>query len=85
MSSTKNINLISLLVNDDFINYVVNPNLVLNEMWEDFFNSHPDLAPIAKEAKQILTVEHISHSLPPFEMKELEIRIFEKCGLRLIS
>jgi len=54
VSSTIDINVISLLVNDDFINYVVNPNLILKEMWDDFFSAHPDLIPVAEEAKAIL-------------------------------
>jgi len=85
VSSTNNINLVSLLINDDFINYVTNPNLLLTEMWDDFFHIHPDLIPVAEEARKILTVEHVSQTLPPFEMKEVEIRIFEKCGLSLLN
>jgi hypothetical protein len=86
VSSTTDINLISLLVNDDFINYVINPNLILKEMWDDFFSLHPDLIPAAKEAKQILSDKSNDvYSIPPFEMKELEIRIFEKCGLNTLN
>lgn len=81
MSSTKDINVISLLVNDDFINYVVNPNLILNEMWDDFFGLHPDLVPVAAEAKSILLGEFSSAEMPAEEARELEARIFEKCGL----
>ena len=54
-------------------------------MWDDFFHIHPDLIPVAEEARKILTVEHVSQTLPPFEMKEVEIRIFEKCGLSLLN
>lgn len=81
MSSTKDINVISLLVNDDFINYVVNPNLILNEMWDDFFCVHPDLIPIAEEAKSILLGEFGVIEMPAEETRELEARIFERCGL----
>lgn len=75
------INVISLLVNDDFINYVVNPNLILKEMWEDFFSVHPDLIPVAEEAKAILLGESGYFEMPARDVHELEVRIFEKCGL----
>lgn len=81
MSSTKDINVISLLVNDDFINYVVNPNLILKEMWDDFFCMHPDLIPVAEEAKSILLGEFDTAGMPVGEAQELEARILEKCGL----
>jgi hypothetical protein len=81
VSSNKDINLISLLVNDDFINYVINPNLILVEMWDDFFVLHPDLIPIADEAKMILLGEVDCQELPTKEAQALEISIFEKCGL----
>ena len=81
MSSNKDINLISLLVNDDFINYVISPNLILKEMWDDFFGLHPDLIPIADEAKMILLGEVNCQELSTKEAYALEISIFEKCGL----
>jgi hypothetical protein len=85
VSSTKDINVISLLVNDDFINYVVSPNLILNEMWDDFFCMHPDLVPVAEEAKSILLGEFASAAMPVEEARELELQIFEKCGLPLVG
>ncbi|HET7733936.1 MAG TPA: hypothetical protein VFK73_08875 [Paludibacter sp.] len=84
MSSTIDINVISLLVNDDFINYVVNPNLILKEMWEDFFSAHPDLIPVAEEAKAILLGESGYFEMPAGEARELEVRISEKCGFSLV-
>ena len=81
VSSNKDINLISLLVNDDFINYVINPNLILEEMWDDFFSLHPDLIPIADEAKMILLGEMDFKEMPSNEVHSLEISIFEQCGL----
>jgi len=81
VSSTIDINVISLLVNDDFINYVVNPNLILKEMWDDFFSVHPDLIPAAEEARTILLGEFGYIEMPAGETQELEVRIFEKCGL----
>ena len=83
MSSTIDINVISLLVNDDFINYVVNPNLILKEMWDDFFLAHPDLIPVAEEAKAILLGDSGYLEMPDEEVQELEVRIFEKCGLSI--
>ena len=81
MSPSTDINVISLLVNDDFINYAINPTLILKEMWDDFFGTHPDLLPIANEAKEILFCELDFQSLSPTEIKDLEKNIFEKCGL----
>ena len=81
VNSNKDINLISLLVNDDFINYVVNPNLILKEMWDDFFGLHPDLIAVANEAKMILLGEMDFKEMPANEAHELEMGIFEKCGL----
>jgi len=81
VSSTTDINVISLLVNDDFINYVINPNLILNEMWDDFFGLHPDLISVANQAKMILLGELDFKELPAVEVHELELCIFEKCGL----
>lgn len=56
--------LFSLLVNDDFINYVVNPSLILDEMWDDFFAEHPDMIQIADKAKSILLGEQLAQELP---------------------
>ena len=71
----------SFLVSDDFINYVLNPNLILKEMWEDFINSHPDDIPVLKEAQQILLGELNINELSTNKVLELEYVIFEKCGL----
>lgn len=71
----------SFLVNDDFINYVLNPNLILKEMWEDFINSHPEDIPILKEARQILLGELNINELSTQNVLGLEYAIFEKCGL----
>ena len=81
MSSTTDINVISLLVNDDFINYVICPNLILKEMWDDFFGLHPDLIPIADEAKLILLGEMDLKEMSTKDIHTLELSIFEKCGL----
>ena len=71
----------SFLVNDDFINYVLNPNLILKEMLEDFINSHPEDIPILKEARQILLGELNINELSTQNVLGLEYAIFEKCGL----
>lgn len=73
--------LTSILVCDDFINYIMNPTDSLTEKWEDYLKAHPDQIPIVNEARHILLGELEVHSLPVFEKKELEVSIFEKCGL----
>jgi hypothetical protein len=79
------INVISLLVNDDFINYVINPNLILKEVWDDFFSLHPDLIPVAEDAKMILLGQMDYTEMTAAESQELENRIFEKCGLSIVG
>ena len=81
MSSTTDKCVINLLVNDDFINLVINPNLILVEMWEEFFDAHPDMIPVAEEAKAILLGQIISNPIPKQVQQELEVAIFQKCGL----
>lgn len=73
--------LFSLLVNDDFINYVLNPTLVLDEMWDEFFAEHPELISVADQAKSILLGESNQNIMPADEMQELENRILAQCGL----
>lgn len=81
MSSTIDKRVLSILVNDDFINYVLNPNLILTEMWEDYFSTHPEDIPLADEAKKILLGELNPTELSADEACILETRILEKCGL----
>lgn len=81
MNSTTNKRLQSLLVNDDFINYILNPNLILKEMWEDYMSTHPEDIAVMDEAKNILLGVNESMELTPKEVSELESIIIEKCGL----
>lgn len=83
MSSTTDKSVINLLVNDDFINYVINPNLILVEMWEEFFDAHPDMIPVAEEARAILLGQIISDPIPLQLQQELETTILQKCGLTI--
>ena len=83
MSSTTDKRVINLLVNDDFINYVINPNLILVEMWDEFFDAHPAMIPVAEEAKAILRGQIIADPIPPQAQQELEASILKKCGLRI--
>jgi len=85
MSITTNKRVSEILVCDGFINYVMNPTSLLLKEWDNYFKENPDQIQIANEAKQILLCERDYHSLPPFEIKELEMRIFEKCGLKPLS
>jgi len=81
VSSTIDKRVLSILVNDDFINYVLNPNLILTEMWEDYFSTHPEDIPLADETKKILLGELNSTELSADEVSNLETSILEKCGL----
>lgn len=71
----------SLLVNDDFINYVFNPSLALEIKWIDFFSMHPDQLPYAIQAKQILLGEDGLIVLPEHETEEIKLQILEMCRL----
>ena len=81
VSTPINKNVIDFLVSDDFINYIINPNNSNTREWEEYFKRNPEKIPFANQASKILNGESDIHFLPSFEMKELEIRIFEKCGL----
>jgi hypothetical protein len=81
VSSTTDKRVLSILVNDDFINYVLNPNLILIEMWEDYFSTHPEDIPLADEAKKMLLGELNPTELSADEASNLETSILEKCGL----
>jgi len=81
VNSTTNKRLLSLLVNDDFINYVLNPNLILKEMWEEYMSTHPEDIPVLNEAKYILLGGNEINKLTPEEVSHLEHDIFDKCGL----
>ena len=81
MNSTADKRLFSLLVNDDFINYVLNPNLILKELWEDYLSTHPEDIPILNEARQILLGEKGINILAKEDSYDLECSIFERCGL----
>ena len=81
MNSTTNKRLLSLLVNDDFINYVLNPNLILKEMWEDYMSTHPEDIPVLNEAKYILLGGNELNRLSNEDVSNMQHDIFEKCGL----
>jgi len=83
VSSTTDKRVINLLVNDDFINYVINPNLILVEMWDEFFDAHPAMIPVAEEAKAILQGQTTSDPISPQAQEELEASILKKCGLHI--
>ena len=81
MNPTTNKRLLSLLVNDDFINYVLNPNLILKEMWEDYMSTHPEDIPVLNEAKYILLGGNELNRLSNEDVSNMQHDIFEKCGL----
>lgn len=85
MSAETDKRVIGILVNDDFINYVLNPTISMNEKWDDFFRMHPEQIPIANQARLILLGRLNKKTLPFNEMIEMKSRIFEKCGLSPLS
>lgn len=81
MNSKTNYTVYELLVNDDFINYVIQPSLIIKEMWENYFDSHPEIIPAAIEARSILLGESSTHTLSSEDCYEMETQILKKCGL----
>jgi len=83
VNSTTDKLLLSFLVNDDFINYVLNPNLILKELWEDYSSTHPEDIPLLNEARRILLGETELKELAKEDSIQLECSIFKKCGLTM--
>jgi hypothetical protein len=81
VNSKANNKIQGFLINDDFINYIVNPNLILKEIWDDFFKSHPEMIPIATEAKNILLGQNLYCDLTMHDTRSMENKILEKCGI----
>lgn len=81
VNSKTNYTVYELLVNDDFINYVIQPSLIIKEMWENYFDSHPETIQAAIEAKSILLGDNITHTLTSDDCFEMEQQILQKCGL----
>ncbi len=85
MSTKADKHVINILVNDDFINYVMNPTISLTKSWNDFFIKHPEQIPVANEARLILLGRLNKKTLPVHDSLELKASIFEKCGLTPLS
>ena len=83
MNPTTDKRLIGFLVNDDFINYILNPNLILKELWEDYSRTHPEDIPILHQAAQILLGDLQQKSLTEEDSNNLKRTIFEKCSLSM--
>ena len=75
------IRVINLLMNDEFIHYVIDPTPSFNEKWNDYFCENPELIPASKIASQIILGKFDQKTLPIQENLEIKSRIFEKCGL----
>jgi len=83
VNSTTNKRLHSFLVNDDFINYVLNSNLILKEMWEDYMSTHPEDIAVLNEATNILLGVNEAMELTTNEASDLEYNILKKCGIAI--
>ncbi|MDR3651796.1 MAG: hypothetical protein P4L34_02350 [Paludibacter sp.] len=81
MSTKTDKRLISFLIDDDFINYIINPTDLSPEKWRNYFENHPDQISIANEARHILLGELEFFKLPANEVHEMETSILDKCGL----
>lgn len=80
MNTNTDKQLYNILVDDDFIHYVLNPNDQLTRKWESYFEAHPDQLSIANQAIKILTGGNQCNKLSTFQIKEMEMEILEKCG-----
>lgn len=71
--------LYKILVNDDFIHYVLEPTESLTQQWNRYFELHPNELPLLDVARNILTGKELTNQLSPFEIKELENEILQNC------
>jgi hypothetical protein len=78
-------NIVEFLVNDDFINYVINPTTNLSQQWEMFFEQNPSFIPLANKAKVILIGEDEISELPTWEKNEIKNRIIKDCGISSLN
>lgn len=85
MCNSSDISVTDFLVSEEFILYVTDPAASNSKAWEAYFRQNPTHIEIAQQAKQIINCELEFHPLPDFEIKELELRIFEKCGLSALN
>ncbi len=81
MKSIEDKQILSILVNEDFINYVLNPNLILIEKWESYLNENPHDVKLIQEAKRILLGEINPVLLGVDESSRMKMNILSKCGI----
>lgn len=71
--------LYKILVNDDFIHYVLEPTDLLTQQWNRYFELHPNELPLLDIARNIINGKDLAYQLSPFEIKELEKEIVQSC------
>lgn len=64
------------LIDDNFIDYILAPNTILETYWNTFFHEHPECTAIAEKARLILLEEDNQQCLPDTEALDLKNRIF---------
>lgn len=74
-------NIIEFLINDDFIKYVTNPDLKLEIQWDVFFKKHPNLIPIANQARDIIIGNSETYKISESELIQLKEKILQECGI----
>lgn len=77
MNSALNKDVYSFLVNNDFINFVINPTYILKKTWKSFFKIHPELIVVADEAKKILLGETLSIQLSSEEVSDMKNNVLK--------
>ena len=74
--------ILSFLMNDDFIEYVVHPTNQLAEKWSNFFKKNPSLNVYAQKARSIISGElQIDENLTEQELLELKKQIVANCNI----
>ena len=63
------------LIDDDFINYILAPDKVLEAKWNDYFDKYPADRLAAEEAKMVLLGEGEFQCITDNEADELKERV----------
>lgn len=77
MNSALNKDVYVFLVNNDFINFVINPTYLLKKTWKSFFKIHPELIAVAEEAKKILMGETLSIQLSSDDASDMKNNVLK--------
>lgn len=70
-----------ILIDEDFIHYVIEPTAQLSQKWEHYIETHPEHIPTLTLAKSIISGQDESFQLSVSERNKLEMDIVEACGI----